>query len=504
MAHDVFVSYSTQDKPTADAMVASLEANGIRCWIAPRDILPGTDWGEAIVEAIEAAGTMVLVFSAHSNTSPQIRREIERAVDTGIPLIPVRIEDVLPCRSLQYFIGPQHWLDAWAPPLEQHLLRLTDTITALLSRRLERFDAAGREPRLKPHPDTAAGTPPTAAEPLPDTTGAKTPAGIPPGPPPRRFAWTLPLTLAGFLVAAALGGGAVWWLIYQPAPQQSARTPSLPPKEAAPRAEQPKAPAKPAVTEMTAEYYFNKGQEANDPQEKIMFYNQAINLNPKYAPAFNYRGNAYFTKKYYDLALEDYNTAISLDQSYAYPYNNRGLYYLEKKEYERALQDFDTAIILAPKDARFYSHRGVAYLNKKDFKNALKDLNKSIELSKKSPIASMAYYNRSILYYQKKEYGKALHDLNQTIELDKNHKSAYRSRGKVYFYRKEYDKALQDFSKDIELNPSDAFSYKARGIIYYIQNKYTQALQNYDQALELNPDDQDLYERRKKLSKQIR
>jgi ABC-type branched-subunit amino acid transport system substrate-binding protein len=74
MAHDVFVSYSSQDKSTADAIVASLEANGIRCWVAPRDIMPGTDWGEAIVEAIEQSGTMVLVFSAHSNTSPQIRR----------------------------------------------------------------------------------------------------------------------------------------------------------------------------------------------------------------------------------------------------------------------------------------------------------------------------------------------------------------------------------------------------------------------------------------------
>ena len=50
MAHDVFISYSTKDKPTADAACAALEAKGIRCWIAPRDILPGSDWGEAIID----------------------------------------------------------------------------------------------------------------------------------------------------------------------------------------------------------------------------------------------------------------------------------------------------------------------------------------------------------------------------------------------------------------------------------------------------------------------
>jgi hypothetical protein len=188
MSHDVFISYSSNDKPTADAITASLEANGIRCWIAPRDILPGSDWSESIVEAIEQAGTMVLVFSAHSNTSPQIKREIERAVDAGIPLIPFRIEDVLPCKSLQYFIGTQHWLDAWAPPLEQHLHRLTDTIKALLSKRIEGFDAAGKEPRLKPQSDAAVAVPTLESAELPLSAAGEEPlARIPKSTPARKF-----------------------------------------------------------------------------------------------------------------------------------------------------------------------------------------------------------------------------------------------------------------------------------------------------------------------------
>jgi len=116
MAHDVFVSYSTKDKPTADAICAALEANGIRCWIAPRDILPGSDWGEAIIDAIHACRAMVLVFSGSSNASSQIKREIERAVNVGIPVLPFRIEDVLPSKTLEYFISTQHWLDALTPP----------------------------------------------------------------------------------------------------------------------------------------------------------------------------------------------------------------------------------------------------------------------------------------------------------------------------------------------------------------------------------------------------
>jgi TIR domain len=126
MAHDVFVSYSSGDKPTADAICATLENRGIRCWIAPRDILPSMDWGAAIVDAINASRVMVLVYSAKANDSPQIKREVERAVNRGLAVIPFRIEDVPMSTTLEYFMSMPHWLDALSPPLQDHLDRLVD------------------------------------------------------------------------------------------------------------------------------------------------------------------------------------------------------------------------------------------------------------------------------------------------------------------------------------------------------------------------------------------
>jgi hypothetical protein len=139
MAHDVFISYCAEDKPTADAVCATLETQSIRCWIAPRDILPGMDWGEAIIDAIHDSRALVLVFTSKANTSPQIKREVERAVNRAIPIIPVRVEDALPSKSLEYFISTPHWLDALTPPLEQHLLRLAETLKLLMVR----LDRAG-------------------------------------------------------------------------------------------------------------------------------------------------------------------------------------------------------------------------------------------------------------------------------------------------------------------------------------------------------------------------
>ncbi len=142
MAHDVFISYASEDKTVADAVCAMLESHAVRCWIAPRDVLPGMAYGEAIIDAIRGCRVMILVFSSKSNTSPHIPKEIERAVSAGVAVIPFRIENVRPGKSLDYFIGSVHWLDALTRPLEQHLDRLVQNVQTLLSR-----DAPAIEPR---------------------------------------------------------------------------------------------------------------------------------------------------------------------------------------------------------------------------------------------------------------------------------------------------------------------------------------------------------------------
>ena len=69
VAHDVFISYSSKDKAAADAACNVLERNGVRVWIAPRDILPGVGWAESLINAISNARVMVLVYSSNANAS---------------------------------------------------------------------------------------------------------------------------------------------------------------------------------------------------------------------------------------------------------------------------------------------------------------------------------------------------------------------------------------------------------------------------------------------------
>src|ERR1700686_4199781 len=124
MAHEVFISYSQPDRDCAFELVARLEGQGINCWIAPRDIAPSADWAAEIMGAISSGGAMILIFSRNRNQSPQVPRKVERAVHKQLSVLPFRIEDVTPSKSLEFFLSAQHWMDAFPPPRQPHYARL--------------------------------------------------------------------------------------------------------------------------------------------------------------------------------------------------------------------------------------------------------------------------------------------------------------------------------------------------------------------------------------------
>jgi hypothetical protein len=130
--HDVFISYAQLDKPIADAVCAKLESRHIRCWIAPRDVPPGKNFPEAIIDAIEESKIVTLIFSSHSNNSPHVLREVTKAVNKGCIIVPFRVEDVVPSKSMEYLISVPHWLDAITPPLEKHIDELAGNVERIL------------------------------------------------------------------------------------------------------------------------------------------------------------------------------------------------------------------------------------------------------------------------------------------------------------------------------------------------------------------------------------
>jgi len=117
----VFISHASKNFKIADDICQRLEALGIDCWIAPRDIPPGSSYGEAITEAIQSCTAVVLVLTDEANLSKAVANELEMAFRHQRVIIPVRLKMVEPASSIAFFVNNTQWVDAFYTPLKQRV-----------------------------------------------------------------------------------------------------------------------------------------------------------------------------------------------------------------------------------------------------------------------------------------------------------------------------------------------------------------------------------------------
>src|SRR5258708_5705033 len=132
-SRDVFISYASQDVTVANSVVENLEQQGIRCWIAPRDVTPGSQYADEIVGAINDAKVLVLVLSQHAVASSHVGREIERAASKRRRIVALRADAAPLTRALEYFLSESQWIDAAALGMPAALAKLAQAVARALS-----------------------------------------------------------------------------------------------------------------------------------------------------------------------------------------------------------------------------------------------------------------------------------------------------------------------------------------------------------------------------------
>jgi hypothetical protein len=162
MTAPIFVSYASKDKEAALSLCHALENRGSRCWISIRDIGPGENFQVAIPRAIHDAKVMVLVFSAESNNSNEVKKELALASQNRLIVIPVRVEDVTPAEAFAYELATHQWIDVFEDwensiqRLSEQLLRITEVMPQPVAASM----TLGTEPaRVHPAPPETARPP---------------------------------------------------------------------------------------------------------------------------------------------------------------------------------------------------------------------------------------------------------------------------------------------------------------------------------------------------------
>ena len=128
---DVFISYSSENQKTADAICNVLESNKVKCWIAHRDIISSQTWHEEIDKAIKNSKITILVLSKDSSDSNQVKREIMITAEEGNPLLPYKIDDSKLTSKIRYFLIECHWLESYPDPEENFKILVEHTLSLL-------------------------------------------------------------------------------------------------------------------------------------------------------------------------------------------------------------------------------------------------------------------------------------------------------------------------------------------------------------------------------------
>ncbi len=109
----VFVSYATADRTEALKVCEAIERRGTQCWISMRDVPPGANYQEAIVQSLRTARAVALVFSDAANTSNEIKKELSLASRYQVPVIALRLKDVEPSDAFAYELSTRQWINAF-------------------------------------------------------------------------------------------------------------------------------------------------------------------------------------------------------------------------------------------------------------------------------------------------------------------------------------------------------------------------------------------------------
>lgn len=253
------------------------------------------------------------------------------------------------------------------------------------------------------------------------------------------------------------------------------------------------------------EAYFNRGRahiRDDDYQPAIADFGKAIELKPRSAEAYYWRGYAH-SEEAFDLwlflddqsesdeelkaAKSDFDKAIEINPEYADAYLARGETNDLLEDTNAAVADYTRLLEIAPRMADAYVGRGEVYRLSNMHELAIADFTKAIEIE---PSAS-TYKKRARSYAKLDKLDLAIADYTQAIATGSKDEDLYFGRGTLYGDKGRYDLAIEDYTKAIEIKAT-ADTYFNRGLAHAELDDIQAAIADVEKALELDPKSEDV------------
>lgn len=147
-----FISYSTQNQDSADAMRDFLQRTGVQTWMAPGDIPAGSSYAGVINRAVRDCACFILMLSEEAQNSVWVPKEVERALHYRKTVIPVQIKDVILNDAFEFYLGNTQIVAVQKIDQESEEIKmLLASVLGLAGadKKIGTYELSGKEPRTE-------------------------------------------------------------------------------------------------------------------------------------------------------------------------------------------------------------------------------------------------------------------------------------------------------------------------------------------------------------------
>jgi tetratricopeptide (TPR) repeat protein len=212
---------------------------------------------------------------------------------------------------------------------------------------------------------------------------------------------------------------------------------------------------------------------AEDYTNAMVLFQQAKSLEPEAPDIYYYIGEIYRAQGDFRNARDSYQDAINKDAEFAPAFLGRARALLGLNPQLDVLADLDEAVLLDPNFSEAYIERGRYTLTTNPYA-AQADLEKAIEITPSSALAYLYLADAELILGQ---YDAALSSAVIANQLDLTLVPVYLTLGRAYIFNDQSDQAISVLQTYTKYAPEDYYAYQLLGTVYNDTEQYEAAME---------------------------
>jgi len=215
-------------------------------------------------------------------------------------------------------------------------------------------------------------------------------------------------------------------------------------------------------------------------REAIQAFDKIINIDPRYAKAWKYKGYALTLSEDYDNAIKAFNKAIEIEPDDAETWILIGNNFYFSEKYEEAIKAYNKAIEIKPDDSKAWTGKGGALFQLKLYEEAIKAYNKAIEIK---PDDFTSWTGKAEACSKLKKYDEAIEAYDRSTIYNDDDAIVHNNYAVVLKKRGRYSEAESEVRAALKMNPSDPYFLGTLGDIFADEEFFKAAEYEYLNAL---------------------